>query len=69
MMTCMVMTPVGRCPKVTLESANVLLFSKILPACISFTSFTDFGVIVLSEYVKTHQKLGWRNTTRKDMKT
>lgn len=47
--TCMVIAPVGLSPKVILESARVLLLSaKTLPACISFRSFTEFGVTVLS---------------------
>lgn len=52
MTTCMVVTPLGRSPTVILESASVLLFSKILPACMSFTSFIDLGVIVLPVYAK-----------------
>lgn len=51
--TCMVMTPIGRSPYVILESASVLLFSNILPACISFKSLTDFGNTVLSANPKT----------------
>lgn len=39
---------------VILESASVLLSSKILPACMSFTSFTDLGVTVLSVNIKYH---------------
>lgn len=45
--TCMVIAAPGMSPKVILESASVLLFSKTLPACISFMSFTDFGATVL----------------------
>lgn len=45
--TCMVMTSPGGLPNVILESATVFLFSKTLPACMSFTSFTDFGTSVL----------------------
>lgn len=54
--TCMVMTSPGTFPKVILESASVFLFSRTLPACMSFTSFTDFGTIALSVNAKT-QKL------------
>lgn len=45
--TCMVMTSPAGLPNVILKSASVFLFSKTLPACMSFTSFTDFGTIVL----------------------
>lgn len=60
MTTCMVVTPLGRSPTVILESASVLLFSKILPACMSFTSFIDLGVIVLPVYAKKTPLKTWR---------
>lgn len=46
--TCIVMTPPGSSPTETLDSARVLLFSNILPALISFTSFIVFGAFSLS---------------------
>jgi len=45
--TCIVTKPPGMSLNVILESARVLLFSKIFPACMSFRSLTTFGVIVL----------------------
>ncbi len=41
--TCIVTTQPGSSPTNTLDSASVLLFSKILPAFISFMSLIDFG--------------------------
>lgn len=46
--TCMVMTHPGISPKITLESASVLLFSKILPAFINLRSFIVFGPFCFS---------------------
>jgi hypothetical protein len=40
--TCIVITPPGSSPTGTLDSASVLLFSKIFPALISFKSLTVF---------------------------
>lgn len=46
--TCMVMTPPRSSPIGTLDSAKVLLFSKILPAFISFMSLIVLGPVPLS---------------------
>lgn len=66
--TCMVTTPPGMSPKVILESARVLLFSKTLPACISFRSLTDFGVTVLpvERKIPLKGKTRWQTCCRKE---
>lgn len=46
---CMVITPLGSSPNGILHCATVLLFSKIFPALINFTSFAAFGAIFLSD--------------------
>lgn len=46
--TCMVTTPPDTSVKCILYSPRVLLLSRTLPPCISFSSFTDFGAIDLS---------------------
>lgn len=45
----MVITPLGSSPNGVLHCATVLLFSKIFPALINFTSFAAFGVTFLSD--------------------
>lgn len=46
--TCMVITQPGISPSITLESASVLLFSKIFPAFINLRSFIVFGPFCFS---------------------
>lgn len=47
--TCMVVTPPGTSHNGLLHSPNVLLFSRILPALIIFTSFTVLGPFSFSD--------------------
>lgn len=45
--TCIIITPPASPPNGALQWPTVLLFSKILPELISFTSFAAFGTTVL----------------------
>lgn len=49
--TCIIIAPPVTSPNGTLQWPTVLLFSKILPELINFTSFTAFGLIVLPTVV------------------
>jgi hypothetical protein len=61
--TCMVITHPGISPKITLESASVLLFSKILPAFINLRSLIVFGPFCFS--AQTHNSTNQIPSLRK----
>ena len=62
--TCIMITPLPLSPKGILHWPTVLLFSKILPELISFTSLAAFGMIVLPNNRKDHRKKS-QNKTQK----
>lgn len=54
--TCMIITPPAISPNGALHWPTVLLFSKILPELINFTSFADFGRTVLPTICEKYNK-------------